>query len=121
MADAKPLYDTYNRVPIVFERGHGVWLETPEGERYLDFAAGIAVNSLGHTHPHLVEALKAQADRLWHLSNVHEIPDQSRLARRLTEVTFAEPEIIELDEGQAEYVAKPSGDQPQRFYRLRSR
>lgn len=90
MADAKPLYDTYNRVPIVFERGHGVWLETPEGERYLDFAAGIAVNSLGHTHPHLVEALKAQADRLWHLSNVHEIPDQSRLARRLTEVTFAD-------------------------------
>ena len=88
MADAKPLYDTYNRVPIVFERGHGVWLETPEGERYLDFAAGIAVNSLGHTHPHLVEALKAQADRLWHLSNVHEIPDQSRMAERLTEVTF---------------------------------
>ncbi|GAB5462805.1 MULTISPECIES: aspartate aminotransferase family protein [Hoeflea] len=90
MAEAKPLYDTYNRVPIVFERGHGVWLETPEGERYLDFAAGIAVNSLGHTHPHLVGALKAQADRLWHLSNVHEIPDQSRLAQRLTEVTFAD-------------------------------
>lgn len=90
MADAKPLYDTYNRVPIVFERGHGVWLETPEGERYLDFAAGIAVNSLGHTHPHLVEALKAQTDRLWHLSNVHEIPDQSRMAERLTEVTFAD-------------------------------
>lgn len=90
MADAKPLYDTYNRVPIVFERGHGVWLETSEGERYLDFAAGIAVNSLGHTHPHLVEALKAQADRLWHLSNLYEIPDQSRLAERLTEVTFAD-------------------------------
>jgi len=90
MADAKPLYETYNRVPIVFERGHGVWLETPTGERYLDFAAGIAVNSLGHTHPHLVEALKAQAEKLWHLSNVHEIPDQTRLARRLTEVTFAD-------------------------------
>lgn len=90
MADAKPLYDTYNRVPIVFERGHGMWLETPEGERYLDFAAGIAVNSLGHTHPHLVEALKAQADRVWHLSNLHEIPDQSRMAKRLTEATFAD-------------------------------
>ena len=90
MADAKPLYDTYNRVPLVFERGHGVWLETPQGERYLDFAAGIAVNSLGHTHPHLVEALKAQADRLWHLSNVHEIPGQTRLAQRLTEATFAD-------------------------------
>ena len=90
MADAKPLYETYNRVPIVFERGHGVWLETPTGERYLDLAAGIAVNSLGHTHPHLVETLKAQAEKLWHLSNVHEIPDQTRLARRLTEVTFAD-------------------------------
>ncbi|MBC7283810.1 aspartate aminotransferase family protein [Hoeflea sp.] len=90
MADAKPLYDTYNRAPMVFERGHGVWLETPTGERYLDFAAGIAVNSLGHTHPHLVAALKDQAEKLWHLSNVHEIPDQTRLARRLTEVTFAD-------------------------------
>ncbi|MEQ8481830.1 MAG: aspartate aminotransferase family protein [Hoeflea sp.] len=90
MADAKPLYETYNRAPIVFERGHGVWLETAKGERYLDFAAGIAVNSLGHTHPHLVEALKSQADRLWHLSNLHEIPDQTRLAERLTEATFAD-------------------------------
>jgi len=94
MADAKPLYETYNRVPIVFERGHGVWLETPTGERYLDFAAGIAVNSLGHTHPHLVEALKGQAEKLWHLSNVHEIPDQTRLARRLTEVTFADKVVF---------------------------
>ena len=90
MADAKPLYDTYNRAPMVFERGHGVWLETPTGEQYLDFAAGIAVNSLGHTHPHLVEALKSQADKLWHLSNVHEIPGQTRLAERLTAATFAD-------------------------------
>ena len=90
MADAKPLYDTYNRIPVVFERGHGVWLETQDGQRYLDFAAGIAVNSLGHTHPHLVEALKAQADKLWHLSNIHEIPGQTRLAERLTQVTFAD-------------------------------
>ena len=90
MADAKPLYDTYNRAPMLFERGHGVWLETQTGERYLDFAAGIAVNSLGHTHPHLVAALKDQADKLWHLSNVHEIPEQTRLAKRLTEVTFAD-------------------------------
>ncbi|WP_299865778.1 aspartate aminotransferase family protein [uncultured Hoeflea sp.] len=90
MAQAGPLYETYNRAPMVFERGHGVWLETPYGERYLDFAAGIAVSSLGHTHPHLVEALKSQADRLWHLSNLHEIPDQTRLAERLSEATFAD-------------------------------
>jgi acetylornithine/N-succinyldiaminopimelate aminotransferase len=90
MADAKPLYETYNRAPMVFERGHGVWLETPSGERYLDFAGGIAVTSLGHTHTHLVEALKSQAERLWHLSNLHEIPDQTRLAERLTAATFAD-------------------------------
>lgn len=90
MAQAGPLYETYNRAPMVFERGHGVWLETPDGERYLDFATGIAVSSLGHTHPHLVEALKSQADRLWHLSNLHEIPDQTRLAKRLSEATFAD-------------------------------
>ncbi|WP_412051051.1 aspartate aminotransferase family protein [Hoeflea sp. Naph1] len=90
MADAKPLYETYNRAPMVFERGHGVWLETVDGERYLDFAAGIAVNSLGHTHPHLVEALKAQADRVWHLSNLYEIAGQNRLAERLTAATFAD-------------------------------
>ncbi|OCW56410.1 aspartate aminotransferase family protein [Hoeflea olei] len=90
MADAKPLYDTYNRAPMLFERGEGVWLETQGGERYLDFAAGIAVNSLGHAHPHLVEALKGQAEKLWHLSNIHEIPGQTRLAERLAAVTFAD-------------------------------
>lgn len=84
------LYETYNRVPLRFERGEGVWLTTESGERYMDFAAGIAVNSLGHAHPHLVAALKAQADRLWHLSNLYDVPGQERLARRLTEATFAD-------------------------------
>jgi acetylornithine/N-succinyldiaminopimelate aminotransferase len=84
------LYDTYNRVPIRFERGDGVWLTTESGERYLDFAAGIAVNSLGHAHPHLVAALKDQADKLWHLSNLYDVPGQEKLARRLTEATFAD-------------------------------
>ena len=89
MADTA-LYETYNRVPLRFERGEGVWLTTEGGDRYLDFAAGIAVNSLGHAHPHLVEALKEQADKLWHLSNLYDIPGQERLARRLTEATFAD-------------------------------
>lgn len=84
------LYETYSRVPLRFERGEGVWLTTESGERYMDFAAGIAVNSLGHAHPHLVAALKAQADKLWHLSNLYDVPGQERLARRLTEATFAD-------------------------------
>jgi len=87
MAEAA-LFETYNRVPLRFERGQGVWLVTEDGERYLDFAAGIAVNALGHAHPHLVEALKGQAEKLWHLSNLYDIPGQERLARRLTETTF---------------------------------
>ena len=90
MASAAPLYETYNRVPLRFERGEGVWLTTDKGERYLDFAAGIAVSSLGHSHPHLVEALTGQAEKLWHLSNLYEIPGQERLAARLVEATFAD-------------------------------
>lgn len=84
------LYETYNRVPLRFERGEGVWLTSEDGERYMDFAAGIAVNSLGHAHPHLVAALKEQAEKLWHLSNLYDVPGQERLARRLTEATFAD-------------------------------
>ncbi|MDB5555035.1 MAG: argD1 [Rhizobium sp.] len=90
MADAATLYDTYARAPMRFERGEGVWLITETGERYLDFAAGVAVNSLGHAHPHLVAALKDQAEKLWHTSNLYESPGQEKLARRLIENTFAD-------------------------------
>ena len=84
------LYDTFARAPLAFERGEGSWLVTQSGERYLDFAAGIAVNSLGHCHPHLVAALSEQAAKLWHVSNLYEVPGQSRLAERLVEATFAD-------------------------------
>jgi acetylornithine/N-succinyldiaminopimelate aminotransferase len=90
MATAAPLYDTYMRAPLRFERGEGVWLITESGERYLDFGAGVAVSSLGHGHPHLVETLKTQAEKVWHLSNLYEVPGQEVLARRLTEATFAD-------------------------------
>ena len=90
MADATPLYDTYARAPMRFERGEGVWLIAEDGTRYLDFAAGVAVNSLGHAHPHLVSALKEQAEKVWHLSNLYEVPGQEVLGRRLTEATFAD-------------------------------
>lgn len=84
------LYPTYARADLAFERGEGVWLEASDGRRYLDFAAGVAVNSLGHAHPHLVEALTAQAQKLWHVSNVYSIPGQERLAERLCAATFAD-------------------------------
>lgn len=89
MAEAA-LFDTFARAPLRFVRGEGVWLVTETGERYLDFGAGVAVTSCGHGNPHLVEALKAQAEKVWHLSNLYEIPEQERLARRLAEATFAE-------------------------------
>ncbi len=90
MTTAAPLYDTYARAPLRFERGEGVWLIAEDGTRYLDFAAGVAVNSLGHAHPHLVSALKAQADKVWHLSNLYEVPGQEVLGARLCAATFAD-------------------------------
>lgn len=84
------LYSTYARAPLGFERGEGVWLEGTDGRRYLDCMGGIAVNALGHAHPHLVAALKDQADKLWHVSNIFQIPGQEELGRRLTDATFAE-------------------------------
>ena len=84
------LFETFARAPLAFERGEGCWLVTENGERYLDFAGGIAVNSLGHAHPHLVAALTEQAQKLWHVSNLYQIPDQSRLGERLAEATFAD-------------------------------
>ncbi|MGO8841502.1 MAG: aspartate aminotransferase family protein [Methyloceanibacter sp.] len=84
------LLPTYSRSDLAFERGQGAYLFTPDGERYLDFASGIAVTSLGHAHPHLVAALTEQAQKLWHVSNLHRIPGQERLAARLCQATFAD-------------------------------
>jgi acetylornithine/N-succinyldiaminopimelate aminotransferase len=87
---ADHLMGVYNRAQVVFDRGEGVRLYTAEGDAYLDCMAGIAVNALGHAHPKLVEAVKTQAEKLWHLSNVFRIPGQERLAKALTEVSFAD-------------------------------
>ncbi|MGA2941181.1 MAG: aminotransferase class III-fold pyridoxal phosphate-dependent enzyme, partial [Xanthobacteraceae bacterium] len=65
---------TFARVNLAFERGEGVWLTTTNGDRYLDFTSGVAVNALGHSHPHLVAALVEQAQKLWHVSNLYQIP-----------------------------------------------
>ena len=84
------LFETYSRLPLRFERGEGSWLVTTDGQRYLDFAGGVAVNSLGHCHPHLVETLREQAGKLWHVSNLYEIPGQYEVASRLCAHTFAD-------------------------------
>src|ERR1041385_3098144 len=79
-----------SRAPLAFERGEGARLYTAEGEAYLDCMAGIAVNALGHAHPKLVKTLKEQADKLWHVSNIFTIPGQARLAKALTDASFAD-------------------------------
>jgi acetylornithine/N-succinyldiaminopimelate aminotransferase len=84
------LLPTYARSELSFARGEGAYLFTTSGERYLDFASGVAVTALGHAHPHLVRALTEQASRLWHVSNLHRIPEQERLAERLCAATFAD-------------------------------
>jgi acetylornithine/N-succinyldiaminopimelate aminotransferase len=85
-----PVLPTYARADVEFEKGEGAWLTARDGERYLDFGGGIAVNVLGHAHPHLVKALTEQGAKLWHVSNLYRIPEGERLARRLIEATFAD-------------------------------
>ncbi|HEY3888985.1 MAG TPA: aminotransferase class III-fold pyridoxal phosphate-dependent enzyme, partial [Caulobacteraceae bacterium] len=96
MADGQPrspdthIMGVYNRAPLAFERGLGVRLWSIEGDVYLDCVAGIAVDALGHSNPRLVEALKAQGEKLWHVSNIYRIPEQEALAARLCAATFAD-------------------------------
>ena len=78
---------TYNRAPMEFVAGKGTWLENKDGRRFLDLGAGIAVNALGHAHPDLVDALTAQANTLWHVSNLYHIGPQQKLADLLVEHT----------------------------------
>jgi acetylornithine/N-succinyldiaminopimelate aminotransferase len=81
---------TYARAPLNFVKGEGTWLIEADGRRFLDLGAGIAVNALGHAHPDLVKALSDQAQNLWHVSNLYEIPNQQRLADQLVSLTFAD-------------------------------
>jgi acetylornithine/N-succinyldiaminopimelate aminotransferase len=84
------LLPTFNRADIAFVRGEGPYIFAEDGTRYLDFGAGIAVNSLGHAHPELVEALREQAGNLWHTSNLYRVPGQESLSRKLVDATFAD-------------------------------
>ena len=81
---------TYARSELTFDRGEGPYLYATDGRRYLDFSSGVAVTSLGHAHPRLVAALSAQAQQLWHCSNLYQIAGQKRLAERLVALSFAD-------------------------------
>jgi len=88
--EQSPLFDTFARAPIAFARGEGVWVETTDGRRLLDFSGGVAVNALGHAHPALVKALTEQAGKVWHVSNLYRIPEQEALAAKLVAESFAD-------------------------------
>jgi acetylornithine/N-succinyldiaminopimelate aminotransferase len=84
------LMPVFARADLAFERGEGAWLFGTNGERYLDFTSGVAVNALGHAHPHLVAALQEQAAKLWHMSNLFNSPDGEKVAARLCAASFAD-------------------------------
>ena len=82
------LAKNYNRKKISFTRGKGSYLYSTNGRKYLDFVQGIAVNSLGHSHPKLIEAINKQSKKLWHVSNAFTIPEGEELAKKLAKKNF---------------------------------
>jgi len=117
-----PLMPTYNRADLAFERGEGAWLSTADGRRYLDFGAGIAVSSLGHAHPHLVQAIAGQASKVMHVSNLYRIPAAEKLAARLVGASFADSAFFcnsgaEANEGMVKMVrrAQWAAGHPERY------
>ena len=84
------LAKNYNRKKISFKRGRGSYLYSTDGKKYLDFVSGIAVNSLGHTHPKLVQTIRDQSKKLWHVSNAFQIPEGEKLAKKLCQNSFAD-------------------------------
>jgi len=89
------LAKNYNRRKIAFRRGKGSFLYSTNGKKYLDFVQGIAVNSLGHANPYLIRAINKQAKKLWHVSNAFIIPEGEKLAKKLTQKTFADYVIFQ--------------------------
>ena len=89
------LAKNYNRKKLSFVKGKGSFLYTKNGNKYLDFVQGIAVNSLGHSNPNLIKAINKQAKKVWHVSNAFIIPEGEKLAKRLTQKTFADNVIFQ--------------------------
>ncbi len=109
------LMPTYNRADLAFERGEGAWLYTADGRRFLDFGAGIATSSLGHGHPHLVQAIAEQAAKVMHTSNLYRVPQAERLAARLVEHSFADSAFFcnsgaEANEGLCKMIRKAQSE-----------
>ncbi|HWA79938.1 MAG TPA: aspartate aminotransferase family protein [Acetobacteraceae bacterium] len=116
------LMPTYKPADLAFERGEGAWLITQDGRRFLDFGAGIATSLLGHNHPHLVEAIAAQAARVIHVSNLYHIPETERLARRFVAATFADSVFFgnsgaEANEGMVKMIRRTMAEEghPERY------
>jgi acetylornithine/N-succinyldiaminopimelate aminotransferase len=116
------LLPNYARADLAFERGEGAWLWTVDGRRFLDFGSGIATASLGHAHPHLVQAIAEQAAKVMHTSNLYRIPQAERLAQRLVDATFADSVFFcnsgaEANEGMIKMMRRAMWDagKPERF------
>ena len=116
------LLPNYARADLAFERGEGAWLWTVDGRRFLDFGSGIATASLGHAHPHLVQAIAEQAAKVMHTSNLYRIPQAERLAQRLVDATFADSVFFcnsgaEANEGMIKMMRRAMYDagKPERF------
>ncbi len=99
------ILNTYNRKRISFKRGKGCYLYSTNGKKYLDFVQGIAVNSLGHTNNRLIRAINNQSKKVWHVSNAFIIPEQEKLAKRLTQKTFADYVVFQNSGAEATEVA----------------
>ena len=117
-----PLMPTYNRAPVAFDRGEGAWLVAQDGRRFLDFGAGIAPSSLGHGHPHLVQAIAEQAAKVMHVSNLYRVPQAERLAERYVQATFADSVFFcnsgaEANEGLVKMIRKAQSEagHPERY------
>ena len=82
--------NTYNRYPVSFKDGNGAWLTSEDNRQFLDFSSGIAVNILGHNHPEINKTFRMYANKIWHVSNLYNIPEQELLAKKLCELSFAE-------------------------------
>ena len=97
--------NTYAPSDLTFDRGLGSWLFDDKGDKYLDFASGIAVNSVGHSHPHVVSEIQKQAAKLIHTSNLYNMSQQEKLAKRLTKISFADYVIFQNSGAEATEVA----------------
>ena len=100
------LAPNYKRKNLSFVKGKGSFLITSDGKKYLDFVQGIAVNSLGHSNPHLIKAINNQSKKVWHVSNAFNIPEGERLAKRLTQKTFADAVIFQNSGAEATEAAR---------------